>query len=101
MATVVSKANSSERVNKRKESVVFSKFPEEKFYLTEEIKALEKGDYALVMNWEDVETVLESFEDNEDFELAELSNGIFAILPTLCIKSARKEFDEMPRAKRK
>lgn len=100
MAQVIAKQNSSDRINFRKNTVVYSKFTDDNYYLVEEFKALEKGDYALVTSWEDVETILEGFEDNEDFEIAELTNGIFAILPNYCIKSARKEFDEMPKAKR-
>ena len=99
MAQVISKKNSSDRVNFRKDTIVYSKFTDENYYLVEEFKALEKGDYALVTSWEDVEVILEGFEDNEEFEVEELSNGIFAILPTLCIPSARKEFDKMPKAK--
>ena len=67
-------------------------------YLAEEIKVLEKGEYSIVVSWEDAEIVLESFEDNEEFEIEELENGMFAILPTLCIKKARKEFDGLPKA---
>lgn len=100
MAQVISKKNSSDRVNFRKDTVDYSKFTDENYYLVEEFKALEKGDYALVTSWDDVEVILEGFEDNEEFEVEELSNGIFAILPTFCIKSARKEFDKMPKAKR-
>lgn len=95
MSTVVSKKHSSTRLNFRKDSVNYNAFPEEDYYLVEEFKALEKGELALVTNWEDVEKVLEGFEDNEEFEFAKLSNGVFAILPTFCIKSARKEFDNM------
>lgn len=93
MATVVTKKNSSLKVNNRKDTVVFAKFPEEDYYLIEEFKQLEKGNVALITCWEDVEKVLEGFEDNEDFEIAELTNGIYAVLPSLCVKSARKEYD--------
>ena len=68
--------------------------------MVEEFKALEKGNYALVTSWDDVEVILEGFEDNEEFEVEELSNDIFAILPTFCVKSERKEYDKMPKAKR-
>ena len=95
MAKVVAKTNSSNRINFRKETVDYSKFTDDNYYLVEEFKALEKGEYALITSWEDVETILEGFEDNEEFEIEKLSNGIFAILPTYCIKSARKEFDKM------
>ena len=100
MAQAISKKNSSDRINFRKDTVVYSNFTDENYYLVEEFKALEKGDYALVTSWDDVEVILEGFEDNEEFEVEELSNGIFAILPTFCTKSARKEFDKMPKAKR-
>ena len=100
MAQVITKKNSSDRINFRKDTVVYSKFTDDNYYLVEEFKALEKGDYALVTSWEDVEIILEGFEDNEDFEIAKLINGIFAILPNYCIKGARKKFDEMPKAKR-
>ena len=100
MSTVFSKENSSDRINFRKDTVVYSKFPEEDFYLIQEFKELEKGNVAFITCWEDVEKILEGFEDNEEFEIAELSNGIFAVLPTLCIPSARKEFDEMPKMER-
>ena len=99
MSKVVSKKNSSDRINFRKDTIVYANFPDEDFYLIEEFKQLEKGDVAFITCWEDVEKILEGFEDNEDFEIAELSNGIFAVLPTLCIPSARKEFDIMPKAK--
>lgn len=99
MAQVISKENSSNKVNHRKDTVVFAKFPSEDYCLIEEFKQLEKGNMALVTSWDDVEKILEGFEDNEDFEIEELSNGIFAILPSLCVKSARKEFDGMPKAK--
>ena len=100
MAKVISKTNSSDRVNFRKDTVDYSQFADDNYYLVEEFKALEKGKVALITSWDDVEIILEGFEDNEEFEIAELSNGIFAILPTYCLKSARKEFDEMPKAKR-
>lgn len=99
MSKVVARGNSSNKVNHRKDTVVFAKFPSEDYYLIEEFKQLEKGNMALVTSWDDVEKILEGFEDNEDFEIEELSNGIFAILPSLCVKSARKEFDGMPKAK--
>ena len=99
MAQVVARGNSSNRLNLRKDSVIYANFPEEDFYLIQEFKELEKGNVAFITCWEDVEKILEGFEDNEDFEIAELSNGIFAVLPNLCVKSARKEFDEMPKAK--
>lgn len=95
MSTVVKKENSSDRINFRKDTVVYKDFPEEDFYLIEEFKTLEKGGCALITRWEDVEKVLEGFEDNEDFEIAELSNRVFAVLPNLCVISARKEFDEL------
>lgn len=100
MSTVAKKENSSDRLNFRKETVVYKNFPEEDFYLIQEFKELEKGNVAFITCWEDVEKILEGFEDNEDFEIEELSNGIFGILPSLCVKSARKEFDKLPKAKR-
>ena len=100
MAQVVTRGNSSNRLNLRKDSVVYANFPEEDFYLIQEFKELEKGNVAFITCWEDVEKILEGFEDNEDFEIAELSNGIFAVLPNLCVKSARKEFDTMPKMER-
>ena len=99
MSTVVAKENSSQKINFRKEEINLNNFVDDKEYLTEEIKELEKGEYSIVTKWEDVEIILESFEDNEEFEIEELENGMFAILPTLCIKKARKEFDMMPKAK--
>ena len=97
MSTVAKRENSSDRLNFRKETVIYKNFPEEDFYLIQEFKELEKGNVAFITCWEDVEKILEGFEDNEDFEIEELSNGIFGVLPTLCVKSARKEFDELPK----
>lgn len=95
MSIVVAKENSSKKINFKNENPILTKLAEEKEYLLEEIKELEKGKYSIVTNWEDVEIILECFDDNEDFEIEELNNGMFAILPTLCLKSARKEFDEL------
>ena len=95
MSVVVAKENSSKKINFKNENPILTKLAEEKEYLLEEIKELEKGKYSIVTNWEDVEIILECFDDNEDFEIEELNNGMFAILPTLCLKSARKEFDEL------
>ena len=100
MAQAISKKNSSDRINFRKDTVVYSNFTDENYYLVEEFKALEKGDYALVTSWDDVEVILEGFEDNREYEVQEVSSHSFAILPTLCLKGARKEFDKMPKAKR-
>ena len=100
MSTVFSKKTSSQKINFKKEEIKLEQFTQEKEYLAEEIKVLEKGEYSIVVNWEDAETILDSFEDNEEFEFAELENGMFAILPTLCTKKARKEFDELPRMER-
>lgn len=93
MSVVVKRENSSDRLNFRKKTVVYKDFPEEDFYLIQEFKELEKGNVAFITCWEDVEKILEGFEDNEDFEIAELTNGIYAVLPSLCVKSARKEYD--------
>lgn len=95
MSIVVAKENSSKKINFKNGNPILTKLTEEKEYLLEEIKELEKGKYSIVTNWEDVEIILECFDDNEDFEIEELNNGMFAILPTLCLKSARKEFDEL------
>ena len=99
MSKVVAKECSSQKVNFRKEEINLDNFTQEKEYLAEEIKVLEKGEYSIVVDWNDVEAILESFEDNEEFEIEELENGMFAILPTLCLKKARKEFDKLPKAK--
>ena len=99
MSKVVAKERSSQKVNFRREEIDLDKFTQEKEYLAEEIKELEKGGYSIVVDWKDVEAILESFEDNEEFEIEELENGMFAILPTLCLKKARKEFDKLPKAK--
>ena len=99
MSKVVAKECSSQKVNFRKEEINLDNFTQEKEYLAEEIKELEKGGYSIVVDWNDVEAILESFEDNEEFEIEELENGMFAILPTLCLKKARKEFDKLPKAK--
>ena len=95
MSIVVAKENSSKKINFKNGNPILTKLTKEKEYLLEEIKELEKGKYSIVTNWEDVEIILECFDDNEDFEIEELNNGMFAILPTLCLKSARKEFDEL------
>ena len=100
MSTVFAKKNSSQKINFRKEEINLNDFVGDKEYLAEEIKELEKGEYSIATKWEDVEIILESFEDNEEFEIEELENGMFAILPTYCLKGARKKFDEMPRAER-
>lgn len=98
MAKIISRKYSSQRVNPRKETVNLNKLAETKEYLVEEIKTLEKGECAILTHWVDVDTVLDCFEDNEEFEFAKLSNGMFAVLPTLCVKSARKEFEELKTA---
>ena len=99
MSIIFAKKNSSQKINFRKKEINLNDFVGDKEYLAEEIKELEKGEYSIVTKWEDVEIILESFEDNEEFEIEELENGMFVILPTLCIKKARKEFDGMPKAK--
>ena len=79
MSIVVAKENSSKKINFKNGNPILTKLTEEKEYLLEEIKELEKGKYPIVTNWEDVEIILECFDDNEDFEIEELNNGMFAI----------------------
>ena len=98
MSTVVAKKCSSQKVNFKKEEINLDNFTQEKEYLAEEIKVLEKGEYSIAVSWEDVEIILESFDDNEEYEIVELENRMFAILQTMCIKKARKELDELPKA---
>lgn len=95
MAEIITKKCSSERVNLRKETV---KLEDLKEYLAEEVKILERGGCAIIANWKDVDTVLDCFEDTEEFEIEQLSNTMFAVLPTLCLKKARKEFEELKTA---
>lgn len=95
MAEIIVKKCSSERVNLRKETVDLKELKE---YLAEEVKILEKGGCAIIANWKDVDTVLDCFEDTEEFEIEQLSNTMFAVLPTLCLKSARKEFEQLKTA---
>lgn len=67
--------------------------------VTEQMKSyidnIKQGGYEIATKWEEVEQLLEIFPDNEGWEINQLSNGMFAILPTVSTRVSRKEYEQL------
>lgn len=103
-------------LNERLESVKLSNLDEN---TRANVEAVQQGEYTICCNWEEVEKLLDCFsfedfirieikkKDNEtitkeilqkgtqDWEVEELSNGMFAVLPSNTTTHQKNEFKEL------
>lgn len=59
----------------------------------DDVKGLEQGEYVVCTKWEQVENILDSFDDNEDFRIEEV-RGTFFVLPTNTTTFQKNQFNK-------
>ena len=59
------------------------------------VEAIQQGEYTICCNWEEVEKLLDCFDNNEDWAIEELTNGMFAILPENTTTQQKNKFKEL------
>ena len=59
------------------------------------VEAIQQGEYTICCNWDEVENLLNCFDNNEDWAIEELSNGMFAILPENTTTQQKNKFKEL------
>lgn len=103
-------------LNTRKENIVLANLDDN---TRANVEAIQQGEYTICCNWEEVEKLLDcfSFEDfirietkkkgnetivkeilqkgTQDWEIEELSNGMFAVLPSNTTTQQKNKFKEL------
>lgn len=59
------------------------------------VEAIQQGEYTICCNWEEVEKLLECFDNNEDWIIEQLSNEMFAVLPTNTTTQQKNKFAKL------
>ena len=59
------------------------------------VEAIQQGEYTICCNWDEVEKLLDCFDNNEDWTIEELTNGMFAILPENTTTQQKNKFKEL------
>ena len=59
------------------------------------VENIKQGEYEIIPNWDYMEKLFDIFPDNEDWEIEELSSGMFLILPTNTTTFQRNKFKEI------
>ena len=59
------------------------------------VEAIQQGEYTICCNWEEVEKLFECFENNEEWQIEGLTNGMFAILPSNTTTQQKNKFKEL------
>ena len=79
-------------LNTRKENIVLANLDEN---TRANVEAIQQGEYTICCNWDEVEKLLECFDNNEDWQIEDLSNGMFAILPSNTTAQQKNKYKKL------
>ena len=79
-------------LNARKENIVLANLDDS---TRANVEVIQQGEYTICCNWDEVEKLLDCFDNNEDWTIEELTNGMFAILPENTTTQQKNKFKEL------
>ena len=79
-------------LNTRKENIVLANLDDS---TRANVEAIQQGEYTICCNWDEVEKLLDCFDNNEEWTIEELTNGMFAILPENTTTQQKNKFKKL------